>query len=253
LGNAQRINDSDHVSVVGIHDAIVNQNYGIKLLVTGILWSLVICITAGRDAINRVSTNRGTSMTLYKNKYRIESARKPGWDYESNGAYFITICTHDRQHFFGNIQDGMMDLSIAGEFAQKFWWEIPARFSDIQLDAFIVMPNHIHGILIIDRHCQPTGRDAINRVSTTNYGTNKSIHSGGVTANHNPMLSDQSISKIIRWYKGRCKFEISKTLPEFAWQPRFHDRIIRDRTSFNHIRHYIQTNPKRWKIDKFYT
>jgi REP element-mobilizing transposase RayT len=66
------------------------------------------------------------------------------------------------------------------------------------------------------------------------------------------MLSNDSISKIIRWYKGRCKFEICKTLPEFAWQPRFHDHIIRDPAAFNRIRQYIQTNPKRWKTDKLY-
>ncbi|MBW4418125.1 MAG: hypothetical protein KME13_02715 [Myxacorys californica WJT36-NPBG1] len=188
-------------------------------------------------------------MTLYKNKYRIESARKPGWDYAGNGAYFITICTQNRQHFFGNIQNGIMNLSIAGEIAQKLWWKIPDRFPHVQLNAFIVMPNHIHGILIIDR-LPDNGRDAINRVSTTTTTNHNTHHSGGVTANHNPMLSDDSISKIIRWYKGRCKFEICKTLPEFAWQPRFHDHIIRDPAAFDRIRQYIQTNPKRWKTDK---
>lgn len=110
-------------------------------------------------------------MTLYKNKYRIESARKPGWDYAANGAYFITICTRDRRRFFGDIQNRKMNLSIAGEIAHKFWHEIPDRFPHVQLDAFVVMPNHIHGILVIDRVPISACRDAINRVSTTNLGS----------------------------------------------------------------------------------
>lgn len=192
-------------------------------------------------------------MTLYKNKYRIESARKPGWDYAANGAYFITICTRDRQHFFGDIQNRKMNLSIAGEIAHKFWYEILDRFPHVQLDAFVVMPNHIHGILIIDRVPVSACRDAINRVSTTNHATHKSTNPGGITADHNPMLSDGSISKIIRSYKGRCTFEIVKILPEFAWHPRFHDRIIHNCTDIDRVRQYIETNPERWKTDKFYS
>ncbi|MBW4542795.1 MAG: hypothetical protein KME43_27265 [Myxacorys chilensis ATA2-1-KO14] len=116
-----------------MNGAIVDRCGAIASFIAGILGSLVIC-------------QRELTMTLYKNKYRIESARKPGWDYAGNGAYFITICTQNRQHFFGNIQNGIMDLSIAGEIAQKLWWEIPDRFPHVQLNAFIVMPNHIHGI-----------------------------------------------------------------------------------------------------------
>jgi putative transposase len=175
-------------------------------------------------------------MTLYKNRYRIESARKPGWDYAANGAYFITICTQNRRYFFGNVRNGAMRLSIAGEIAEKIWWTIPDRFPGVRLDAFVVMPNHVHGILIIDRDPQNPGRDAINRVSTINRATHPIINpddvthppsiAGGVTGHHNPMLSNDSVSKIIRWYKGRSKFEIGKPLPEFAWQPRFHDHVI---------------------------
>jgi REP element-mobilizing transposase RayT len=115
------------------------------------------------------------TMTLYKNKYRIESARHPNWDYSANGWYFITICTQNRQYFFGNIQNGIMDLSIAGKIAQKLWGDIPDRFPHVQLNAFIVMPNHIHGILIIDR-LPDDGRDAINRVSTANHWKTDSFH-----------------------------------------------------------------------------
>ena len=87
----------------------------------------------------------------YKNKYRIKSARLPNWDYGSNGMYFITICTQNRVHFFGKIINKKMQLNEIGEMAEKYWNEIPQHFPFVKLDAFVVMPNHIHGILIIDK------------------------------------------------------------------------------------------------------
>jgi len=102
------------------------------------------------------------------------------------------------------------------------------------------MPNHIHGIVIIEnQHC----RDAINGVSTD---------SGGITRAHNPMLSENSLSKIIRWYKGRCTFEVNKiqNTIHFAWQPRFYDHIIRNEKLLQKIREYIHNNPLKWGIDE---
>ena len=215
-------------------------------------------------------------MTLYKNKYRIESTRRPGWDYAANGCYFITICTGDRQPFFGTIINGEMHHSPAGELAQTLWYQIPDRFFHVQLDAFVVMPDHIHGIIIIDRpdaphhdttdpdaSCKdaidpPTPcKDAINRVSRDTYidpvpHRDTPIHTpiGGITQHHNPMLSNHSVSKIIRWYKGRCTFEIRQTLSSFRWHTRFHDRIIPNEPALNRVRHYIVNNPKNWKPDR---
>ncbi len=174
----------------------------------------------------------------YQNKYRIASARAPWWDYGWNGAYFITICTHNRNHFFGEIVNGTIQLSPVGALAHQYWQEIPNRFPYAQLDAWVVMPNHVHGILIIRR-------DAINRVSTETETT------GGITGTHNPMLHD-NVSRIIRWYKGRTAFESRKTNPDFAWQTRFYDHVIRNRTSKDNIRRYIRNNPTRWKEDRFY-
>jgi REP element-mobilizing transposase RayT len=184
-------------------------------------------------------------MTLYKHKYRIESARCPGWDYSSNGLYFVTICTSDRRCCLGDVVVGKMQLSPIGETVQKFWYEIPGRFSNVELDQFVVMPNHIHGIIMINPAIvNPLSRrDAINRVSTKR---------GGVTGENNPMLSTHALSKIVRWYKGRCKFEIGSTAPEFAWQSRFHDHIIRDDLKLNQIRTYILNNPENWQADCFH-
>ena len=87
----------------------------------------------------------------FKNKYRIETTRLQNWDYGWNAAYFITICTHNREHYFGEIADGKIRISEIGEIAEKYWFEIPVHFPFVKLDAFVVMPNHIHVIIIIDK------------------------------------------------------------------------------------------------------
>jgi REP element-mobilizing transposase RayT len=169
-----------------------------------------------------------------------------GWDYAKDGWYFVTICTGARKCFFGDIAAGEMQLSAEGRVAKNNWREITNYFPDFQLDEFIIMPNHIHGILVIHQEKDSLNRcrDAINRVSTDDMGNH-----GGVTKQYNPMLSKDSLSKVIRWYKGRCKYEIGKINPDFSWQPRFDDRIIRDENSLSQVRHYIVSNPLKWQDD----
>ena len=100
----------------------------------------------------------------FRGKYRIQSSRCPNWDYRSNAAYFITICTYNREHFFGEIMNKKMILSEIGKIAEHFWYEIPEHFQFVKLDAFIAMPNHIHGIIIIDNP------DRINNKNANNDG-----------------------------------------------------------------------------------
>lgn len=88
-------------------------------------------------------------MTLYKNKYRIESTRCKNWDYTSNGYYFVTICTRNRECFFGDVVANQMDLSAIGEIAAEEWHKTEQIRPNVELDEWIVMPNHIHGIIII--------------------------------------------------------------------------------------------------------
>ena len=190
----------------------------------------------------------------FKGKYRIESARCKNYDYASNGAYFITIVTKDRQHFFGNIINDSMVLNDIGKIAQKYWNEIPNHFPFIRLDEMVVMPNHVHGVLWIDNlDGDVRRRDAINRVSTTNHIStiNRVSTTGGITGKNNPMFHN-NISRVIRWYKGRCTFEINKIYGKlfFAWQSRFHDRIIRDTNELHRIQNYIIENPKNWYRDR---
>ncbi|MFH1175622.1 MAG: transposase [bacterium] len=174
----------------------------------------------------------------FQNKYRIETTRLNGFNYSSDNTYFITICVKDKQRYFGKIIEEKMRLSEVGKIAQKLWSEIPNHFPFVELDEFSIMPNHIHGILTINKqqHCNDNNcRDAINRVSTRD---------GGITGKFNPMLNSASLPKIIRWFKGRATFEIRKCLDNnFQWQSRFYDRIIRNQNEMDKIRKYIFANP----------
>jgi len=199
-------------------------------------------------------------MDKFKNKYRIPSARLQSWDYGANGAYFITICTQNREHFFGEIANNEMQLNEWGQWAEKYWTEIPNHFPFIELGNFVVMPNHTHGILIFDKPDTVLPVDAPNVEARfiaplrTIEPPTQQINAkpiGGFAGNKNPMLND-NISRIIRWYKGRCSFEINKNHADFGWQSRFHDHIIRNLESFETIQNYIANNPMNWEKDKFY-
>ena len=197
----------------------------------------------------------------FQNKYRIASSRLPNWDYGSNAVYFVTICTHNRYFYFGKISDGNIQLSETGKIAMQCWIEIPNHFPFVELDEFVVMPDHVHGIVFINksrnRNNDNDRRDAINRSTNTNTPTKilNDIESelkpsiektGGFAGSKNPMLND-NLSRIIRWYKGRVSFETRKINQKFAWQPRFYDRIIRDEIAYHQILIYIQNNPLNWR------
>jgi len=234
-----------------------------------------------RDAINRVSTNHNTILPVsdkFLNKYRIPSARLQTWDYGNDGAYYITICTNGRIQYFGEITCGEMILNGTGKLAERFWSEIPNHFPFIELDNFVIMPNHVHGILIINR-CAVGGCAVETRLIASLHNPHppqpdppqpprppqppqpqpsrpqppqpqpQPEKPGGFAGHKNPMCHN-NISRIIRWYKGRCSFEINKIHPVFAWQPRFYEHIIRDAAEWERIRIYIADNPANWKEGK---
>lgn len=89
-------------------------------------------------------------MDKYRNKYRIASARAEWWDYGWNGAYFVTVCTRNREHFFGKIIDGEIKYSPIGQIAHTCWQEIPNHLPFAALGEFVVMPDHVHGIIVVD-------------------------------------------------------------------------------------------------------
>jgi putative transposase len=192
----------------------------------------------------------------FRNKYRVPSARLQNWDYGANGAYFITICTKEMNHFFGEVVDKEMNLNAFGVLAEEYWTGIVKQFPYVELGNFQIMPNHMHGILIIDKSVET--RFIASNLDGEITGETRLIASvqsqreiGGFAGENNPMLLE-NISRIIRWYKGRCTFEMRKINNDFEWHSRFYDHIIRNSESFERIQNYIEENPSRWEEDKFY-
>jgi REP element-mobilizing transposase RayT len=109
----------------------------------------------------------------YQNKYRVASARAEWWNYAWSGAYFITICTKNRRHFFGEIKNGKIHLSPAGIIANVLWYQIPFHAKNVELGAFVVMPNHLHGILILN---DPPDSDLSTVERTVETGHALSLH-----------------------------------------------------------------------------
>ena len=180
----------------------------------------------------------------FNNRYRIPSARLQSWDYGKNGAYFITICTKNMRHFFGSVVNSEMQWNDIGEIAMQLWSDIPIYFPYVELGNFIVMPNHVHGILIINKEENKEENNIAVKL-------NDLLETGGFANEKNPMLNE-NISRIIRWYKGRCSYEIRKLNSDFNWLSRFYDVIIRDSKRFEIIQTYIEQNPAKWSADKFF-
>jgi putative transposase len=193
---------------------------------------------------------------LFKGKYRVPSARCCKWDYRSQGAYFITICTAGRRNYFGEIISGSMQLSDAGSIVQNNWSKIPEHFHYVSLDSFIVMPNHFHGILIISAdEGLIRNRNEFYAIENQENNIDKKKSNKAEKSTYSDISPKAgSISTIIRSFKSSCTRDISNMDPKifFKWQPRFHDHIIRNHHSFIKIRNYILNNPKKWNDDLFY-
>ncbi|WP_396171351.1 transposase [Flavobacterium sp.] len=188
----------------------------------------------------------------FQNKYRISSSRLKNWDYGKNGAYFITICTGNREHYFGEIvsvnDENEMQFNEIRKLANEFWSEIPKHFPFVELGNYQIMPNHVHGILIIDKN--NVVDDVIDVVVET-------LHCNVSTDIKNERMAKISpkpgtISTIIRSYKSVVTKNGHYIHADFEWQERFHDHIIRDSESFEKIQNYIENNVANWKDDKFY-
>ena len=152
-------------------------------------------------------------MKLYKNKFRVETARLKDWDYSTSGWYYITVCTKDKTNWFGEIKSGKMILNNLGKIVEDTW---------------NVMPNHIHGIIII------------NSVET---GHAPSVQPAKHTLGNVIGSFKSAVSKVIRNIENK----------NFQWQPRFYDHIIRNENDLRRIRKYIELNPLRWELDEYYS
>ena len=172
-------------------------------------------------------------MAKFKNIFRIESSRLINWDYTSPWWYYITICTKEHTEYFGRIENHKMLLNESGAIVENEWLKTKIIRNNVDLDYFVVMPNHFHGILIINE-----SRDVARNVSTQNKFSDLAPKTGSVSAIIHSFKS--AVTKNIHEYG--CL--------DFAWQSRFYDRIIRNERELFNIRRYIEQNPLLWDLEK---
>lgn len=187
-------------------------------------------------------------MTYNPEKHHRRTIRLKGYDYSQAGAYFVTVCTQNRECLFGDIVSGEMQNNSAGEMIQRVWNELPVKYSDVAIDEFIVMPNHIHGIIVIEGNdCR--GEVSSPALSSSGLTTNPSIQKGGDT----PPLLVPTIGRIIAYLKYLSAKQInlfSNSTGTPLWQRNYYERIIRNENELNRIREYIINNPALWLEDE---
>lgn len=158
------------------------------------------------------------------------SIRLNEYDYSSPGAYFVTICTYNRKCVFGEVRDERVILSAVGNKAKAFFGRIPEHFENITLDEFVVMPNHLHGIIVIQVGVQ--NFEPLQRHNVFQHIVPKSL--GSVIRTYK--------SVVTRW----CRINGHRY---FKWQRNYFEHIIRDENDLNKIRDYIRNNPLEWYLD----
>ena len=167
------------------------------------------------------------------------SIRLKGYDYTRAGAYFVTICTKDRACLFGDVADGVMRLNQMGHIVRQCWLAIPDHFPHVLLDEFVVMPNHVHGILVI----MPTHDVGATHASPLQNDDTPTRPRGP---------QPRSVASIVGSFKSAAAKRINEhrgTPGAPIWQRNYYEHIIRDDESLNLIRNYIADNPLRWQID----
>lgn len=163
---------------------------------------------------------KNTLSTKDQNKFQIKSTRADWWDYSNNGLYFVTICTKFMRPSFGRLESEKVILNQLGQLARLNWLQIPTFFPFTNLGPFVILPNHIHGIIGIEKTSD------FFKINQARFGP-----------------QSNNLASIIRGFKSSVTVEARKLDADFAWQARFHDRIIRDETELENIIQYIYDNP----------
>ena len=210
-------------------------------------------------------------MTFNPKIHHRRSIRLKGYDYSQPGLYFITICCQDRIHRFGHVQNNKMVLNEFGRIAHDEWQKLPVRFSNIELGAFQIMPNHMHGVILINEVSVGSGftpdqnqneiklQNEINHQNNIVWATERDGTSERIraTARVAPTATT-TIPDIIGAYKSLVAngcLEIFKTNNQTMgkfWQRNYYENIIRNEQSYQNISEYIINNPVKWQGDKFY-
>ncbi len=169
------------------------------------------------------------TMTHDNGKHLRRSIRLRDYDYSQAGAYFVTICTYNKECTFCDIKDGKIELNEIGEIANKYLVEIPRHFACVQMDKFVVMPNHLHAVVMI------------NPVGVQNFEPLQHKYQHTIS---------KSIGSIIRTYKSAVSHWCKVNGHDFRWQRNYYEHVIRDEDDLDEIREYIVNNPLKWDLDR---
>lgn len=193
-------------------------------------------------------------MTFNPEIHHRRSIRLREYDYSSASAYFVTVCAHGRECLFGNIADGEMRLNYAGRVVEQVWLKLPERFPYVALDECVIMPNHFHGIIVLNdsNNCRgeprvrpPCDHPHFNR---QNQGEHK-VRPYGTHVD--------SVSRVVQAFKSLTTVYYVRGVNERNWSPfsgrlwqrNYHERIIRNDEEMSAIREYIRFNPMKWALD----
>ena len=181
------------------------------------------------------------------NRHHRRSTRLHGYDYAAPGAYFVTLCTHERACLFGEIIDGQMHPNAWGQIVEEEWLRSEEIRAEIILDAYVVMPNHLHGIVLM----VPLDADpSVDPCDPCGYRLDPTVGPHGRAALHRP---PKSLGAFIAGFKSAATTRINAlrgTPGGKVWQYKFYDRILRDERAWRACRRYIEQNPARWNEDK---
>jgi REP element-mobilizing transposase RayT len=180
-----------------------------------------------------------------KDKHRRRAIRLRGYDYAQAGAYFVTIVTQDRACLFGEVVNGEMQLNDAGRMIEQWWFELNRKFSQVETDEFVVMPNHFHGTVVIAG--DPVGADL--RVGPDSEGAHvdgEGTHAG------------VPLPTIVQWFKTMTTNSYIRGVKMLGWTPfagrlwqrNYYEHVVRGEKEMNSIREYIANNPLQWELDR---
>ena len=213
-------------------------------------------------------------MSMPYNLPQRKSPRATWHDY-NGGRYFVTFCTKDHDLYFGDVVDGKMELSEIGDYALRCIEKIPEINNNVAVPEYVVMPNHIHMIVIVDNPIEWPDDDRLPHCDSPTVHDGNMMHDFRSVGRsyqgsrwEEPIIDDSQLdkneemqrrsyccgrlSRIIGQYKSAVTKYANENDISFVWQPRFHDHIIRNWTEMNHISQYIQNNPMKWEMDRFY-
>ncbi|MGI2907312.1 transposase [Tolypothrix sp. VBCCA 56010] len=197
-------------------------------------------------------------MENYIRKFYRRSLRLRGYDYSQAGAYFITICTNKRKCLFGNVLNNDVNINDLGNIVFYFWHSLPSKYSQIELDQFVIMPNHLHGIVVINDveaiHELPLQKvhngeihESINAGTIHESINIETIHKLSLRERRNMLLP-----KAVGYFKMNSAKAINQKLSfsgQSLWQRNYYEHIIRNEAELDRIRQYIWNNPVKWQLD----